>query len=130
MTECTVPTTTHEDQAVPATRDTTHYMVPPVDIYETEEGLTVVADLPGVDGKDVNIHVEDNVLTIQGKTKTWDSGDRFHTEFGLADFYRQFRLNQEVDQEKITAETEHGVLTVHLPKQEAAKPRRIEVQLN
>jgi HSP20 family molecular chaperone IbpA len=129
MTESTVPTTTQEESAVPATRDTTRYIVPPVDIYETQEGLVVVADLPGVDGKDVDIRVENNVLTIHGKSQTCDCGDRFHTEFGLADFYRQFQLNQEVDQSRITAETKHGVLTVNLQKQEAAKPRKIEVQL-
>jgi len=129
MAESTVPVTQQEESTIPATRDTSRCVVPPVDIYETPDGLAVVADLPGVESKDVDIRVENNVLTIRGKVIARENGDRIYAEFELCDFLRQFQLSQEVDQEKISAETKNGVLTVHLPKQEAAKPRQIEVKV-
>jgi len=112
-----------------ATRDETLYIAPPVDIFETEEALTVVADLPGVHKDDVDIRVEDNILTIKGKSQYSVPAHGIREEFGLQGYYRQFRLNDEVDQNKISAETKNGVLTITMPKAEKTKPRRIQVNL-
>ena len=117
------------DEKSIATRDEAMYIVPPVDIYETENGLTVVTDLPGVAKDGVEIKVEDNVLTIKGKTAYTPPENAIRREFNLVDFYRQFQLNDEVDQEKISAESKNGVLTITLPKAEKSKPRQINVKV-
>jgi len=112
-----------------ATRDDALYIAPPVDIFETEDALTVIADLPGV-GKDaVDIRVEDNVLTITGKADYKSPENMMLEEFSLHGYYRQFQLSDEVDQSKISAETKNGVLTITLPKAEKSKPRRIKVNV-
>jgi HSP20 family molecular chaperone IbpA len=111
------------------TREETRYQIPPVDIYETKDGLTVVADMPGVEKEDVDIRVDNGILTIQGKTKPMAKGDGLYNEFALLDYFRQFQLSDEVDQEKITAELKHGVLMLHMPKAEKAKPKQISVQV-
>jgi HSP20 family protein len=112
-----------------ATRDETLYIAPPVDIFETEDTLTVVADLPGVGKDDVDIRVEDNVLTIKGKSNYLLPSRAIHEEFGLQGYHRQFQLSDEVDQNKISAETKNGVLTITLPKAEKSKPKRIKVNI-
>jgi len=112
-----------------ATRDETLYIAPPVDIFETEEALTVVADLPGVSKDDVDIRVEDDILTIKGKAQYALPANGIHEEFQLQGYYRQFKLSDEVDQNKIIAETKNGVLTITLPKAEKSKPRQIKVNL-
>ena len=113
---------------IPTTRDEQYYITPPVDIYETDNGLTVIADLPGVRKEDIDIKVDNGVLTMHGKPD-YEAGDSIVREFNLTDFYRQFQLSEEVDQEKITAEMNNGVLTIKLPKAEKAKPRQISVEL-
>jgi len=112
-----------------ATREETHFMSPPVDIYETDEGLVVLADLPGVSNDDVDIRVEDDLLTIKGGTSYEMKADSIYEGFRLLNFYRQFRLGNEVDQEKISAGVKNGVLTVNLPKAEKVKPRQIDVKV-
>jgi len=129
MAENTLATTTPEESKVPATREESRYQIPPVDIYETDEGLVVVADLPGADGKDVDVRVENDILTIQAKAKTANVGDSLHREFELTGYFRQFQLSEVVDQEKISAECKHGVLTVHLPRHAASKPKQITVNV-
>jgi len=104
-------------------------MVPPVDIYETDSALTVIADLPGVRKEDVDIRVDKNILTIRGKTKYKPPKDLIRGEFGLLDFFRQFQLSDEVDQTKISAESKNGVLALTLPKAEKAKPRQVKVKV-
>jgi HSP20 family protein len=128
VTENSRPVTASADKNL-ATRDETLYLAPPVDIFETEEALTVIADLPGVGKDDVDIRVEDNVLTIKGKSNYALHSQAIREEFGLQGYYRQFRLSDEVDQNKISAETKNGVLTVTLPKAEKSKPRRIQVNV-
>ncbi len=112
-----------------ATREETQFMSPPVDIFETDEGLMVLADLPGVTNDDVDIQVEDYLLTIKGKTSYSPNPDLIHDEFRLLNFFRQFKLGNEVDQERISARVKNGVLTVNLPKAEKIKPRRIAVNV-
>lgn len=110
------------------TRAEERYLRPPVDIYEQEDGLHVLVDLPGVEKDAVEVHVENGVLTIEGRTNWREPEDATYREFSLAGFYRQFRLNEKVDQEKISAELRRGVLHVQLPKAEQARPRRIDVR--
>jgi HSP20 family protein len=112
-----------------ATRDETRYMVPPVDIYETEDALAVVVDLPGVTKDGVDIRVEDNVLTIKGKADYNPPANILLGEFNLQGYYRQFQLTDEVDQSKISAESKNGVLTIRMPKAEKSKPRQIKVKM-
>jgi HSP20 family protein len=112
-----------------ATREDTRYMVPPVDIYETENALAVIVDLPGVRKEDVEIRVDQDILTIKGNVKYEPPKDLIRREFGLLNFYRQFQLSNEVNQEKISAESKNGVLTITLPKVEKAKPRQVQVKV-
>lgn len=136
MMEKTAALTT-EKQKVPAstgeksmaTRDETRYMAPPVDIYETQNALVVVADLPGVNKNNVDIRVEDNILTIKGRADYTPHETLVRGEFGLEGYYRQFQLSDEVDQEKISAEAKNGVLTIKLAKAEKSKPKKISVSV-
>lgn len=112
-----------------ATREENRYMVPPVDIYETDNALAVIVDLPGVKNDDVDIRVDQDILTIKGKVRYEPPKDQIRGEFNLLDFFRQFQLNDEVDQEKISAESKNGVLTITLPKAEKSKPRQIKVKV-
>jgi len=111
-----------------ATRDDALYLSPPVDIFETEEALIVVADLPGVEKGEVDIRVEEDILTIRGKASYIPQGNILREEFNVQGYYRQFQLSDEVDQNKISAEAKHGVLTITLPKAEKSKPRQIRVK--
>jgi HSP20 family molecular chaperone IbpA len=131
MTENTVsqdkvPARTESE--LPATRESELYMSPAVDIFETDDGLTVVADVPGVDQNGLDINVEDKILTIRGTVSRTARPGKIAEEFGIMNYFRQFRLSDEVDQEKINATLEQGVLMLSLPKAERAKPRRIEVK--
>jgi HSP20 family protein len=110
------------------TRSQERYVSPPVDIFETADGLVVKADLPGVAKEGLDVRVENNLLTIRGRAAHVAPGDPIYREYGLANFFRQFELNERVDQGKITAELKHGVLTLNLPKAEEAKPRSITVK--
>ena len=109
------------------TRSQEQYMTPPVDIYETGGGLIVKADLPGVGKENMDIRVENNLLTIRARAAHVAPGEPVYREYGLVNFFRQFELNERVDQSKISAELKHGVLTLNLPKAEEAKPRKIDV---
>ena len=112
-----------------ATREETRYMVPPVDIYETDSSLAVIVDLPGVHKDDVDIRVDQGILTIKGKVKYEPPKNLIRGEFGLLDFFRQFQLSNEVDPVKISAESKNGVLTITLPKVEKAKQRQVKVKV-
>jgi HSP20 family protein len=131
MAERTVAT--RPQQRMPASREETRsqeqYVVPPVDIYETGDGLVVKADLPGVAKENLDVRVENNLLTIRGKSAHLAPGDPIYREYALANFFRQFELNERVDQAKISADLKHGVLTLQLPKAEEAKPRKIDVKV-
>ncbi len=112
-----------------ATRDEAIYIAPPVDIFENEDSLIVVADLPGVDKDGVDIRVDDDILTIKGNAKYSQPANVLHQEFTLENYYRQFQLSDEVDPGKISAESKNGVLTIILPKAEKAKPKQIKVKI-
>ena len=130
MTEKTVPATRKETSPTEHehTRADERYLVPPVDIYETEEALELVADLPGVSKKELDVRVENDVLTIRTKAEKSPPEELAYQEFGLRNFFRQFELSEAVNQDKIKASLKHGVLNLTLPKAEKAKPKRIEVK--
>ncbi len=104
-------------------------ITPAVDIYETSEGLVVMADLPGVARDDLEIQSDHNSLTISGASRHTVPGDLVSREYELVNFHRRFQLGEKIDQSKITAELKHGVLTLNLPKAEAAKARLIDVKV-
>ncbi len=110
------------------TRDTTTY-VPRFDIVGTDEELVLFGDLPGVTKEDVEVRFENGELTIEGKVSPRHADREFvYGEYGIGDFHRSFAINETIDAEKISAELQNGVLTLHLPKVEAAKPRKITVK--
>lgn len=118
----------HEDQTE-YTRSGQVYR-PNVDILELPHELLVQADVPGLRGDEMDINFEDGMLTIHGRVtpRQSDETDYLLREYGVGDFYRTFRVSEEIDPSKITAECRDGVLTLHLQKSEAAKPRKIQVQ--
>lgn len=102
--------------------------VPAVDIYESEEELTLVADMPGVNKEHLTIDLKENTLTIKGGVQpSEDLGKVLYKEYEEGDYYRQFTLSELIDQGNITAGLKDGVLTLNLPKVKPAKPRRIEI---
>ncbi|PYO84525.1 MAG: molecular chaperone [Gemmatimonadetes bacterium] len=106
--------------------------VPPVDILEEADAIRIMAEVPGIDPKDVKISVEGNVLTIHGTKQqiAEERTERVHRyERTYGAFERTFTLPATVDANNIKAGYEHGVLTVTLPKVEQAKPRQIAVQV-
>ncbi len=129
MKETTIPVKT-QNKNVPDTRERSRTLRPPVDIFETSEGLTVIADLPGVQKEDVQIQIENDVLTIKGIPKINLTADITYREFELYPYFRQFQLSDKVDQEKVKAEMKNGVLIIHLPKREEAKPKQISVTVS
>ncbi|MBW2476942.1 MAG: Hsp20/alpha crystallin family protein [Deltaproteobacteria bacterium] len=106
--------------------DNESYLRPPVDIFETDEGLQFVADVPGLDEKSLEITVENGVLTITGHAPAGQD-DMLYREFSMAGYWRQFQIPDTIDASGAHAEINHGVLSLHLPKSEAAKPRRIDI---
>ncbi|MGD8395515.1 MAG: Hsp20/alpha crystallin family protein [Candidatus Eiseniibacteriota bacterium] len=129
MAETTVPAKTDEQARDLSTREETRYITPAVDIYETDDGLVVVADVPGVKRDGVDVRVVDGILTIQATASRAREGSMLSQEFALGTFYRQFELPDKIDQEKISADLRNGVLKLTLPKAESVKPKQIEVRV-
>jgi len=105
---------------------------PAVDIYETEHELVVKADLPDVDPKDLDIHIENNILTIHGERKfekNVNEDNYLRIERAYGSFSRSFSLANTVNAEAINADYRHGVLTLNIPKREEAKPKQIKVNV-
>lgn len=103
--------------------------VPYADIYETDQALTLVMEMPSVDKKDIDVDLENNILLINGKidfTK-YDGMEPVYTEYNVGHYIRTFTLSSKIDQEHITAQVEDGVLTLTLPKVKGAQPRRIAI---
>ena len=102
---------------------------PNVDIYENDQAITLLADLPGVSTEDLEIDLRDSVLTLSGDVHPFESeGEQYLiAEYGVGRFYRQFTLSEVIDQERIDAKLKDGVLTLTLPKVEKATPRTITV---
>ncbi len=121
-----------EKKAVQAAGESTRdvpVFVPAVDIYESENALTLLADMPGVPIDKVDIDLDSDQLTIRGAVpQQEEKGKVIFKEFTVGDYYRQFTLSSDIDRSKIQASIKDGVLKLVLPKAEAAKPRKITVQ--
>ena len=102
---------------------------PPCNAYEDEHGFWIEAGVPGMDRKEIDITLEDSVLTVKGQRKQAQPENRryFVQEFGVGAFSRSFRVPANVDPNKVVASYKEGVLTITLPKREEAKPRQITV---
>ena len=107
----------------------TRAFMPNADIFETEEALTVVLEMPGADRDNINVSVENGVLTVEGRIDfaKYDGLQPVYTEYNIGHYSRSFRLSSKIDQNKIAAEMKDGVLSLKLPKIEEAKPRTIQV---
>jgi HSP20 family molecular chaperone IbpA len=103
--------------------------VPTADIYEAENALIAVLEMPGVTKGNVDINVEAGVLSIEGRLdfSKYEGMQPVYTEYNIGNYRRSFTLSNKIDQDKISAEMKDGVLTLVLPKAEEAKPRRISV---
>ena len=103
---------------------------PAVDIYETESEVVLTAEIPGIEEKDVEIKVEDNTLTLRGERKfeKETKEENYHRiERAYGSFFRSFTLPNYVDQDKIEAEHENGILKVRMPKRAELKPRKVKI---
>jgi HSP20 family protein len=109
----------------------TSHWSPMVDIKETEDGFVLYADVPGVDPKDIEVTMDNGVLTIRGERKLESEEERQgykRMERARGTFYRRFSLPDSADPERISARGQNGVLEVSIPKQEKMQPRRISVE--
>lgn len=106
------------------------YYLPDVDICEFPDHLELAADMPGVSEKDVQVTLENGVLTIEGRVSTamYEGLSPLYTEYNVGNNFRQFSLHESIDGAGIKATMRNGVLELTLPKIEAAKPRKIEVK--
>ena len=111
------------------TRANERYIKPAVDIFETDDGLTLIADIPGAAKNTLDISVDKGILTLNAPVSVSMPGRSLYTEFEFAHYYRQFSIPEMLDHEKAKAEFSDGVLTLKVPMAEAAKPRKIEVKV-
>lgn len=133
MAEKTIPSTQNENNTQIAKREVTRepesYVTPVTDIYEEDDGLYMMVDLPGVEKDGLKLSVEKDILTIEGHIKPDNDQNYLLREFEPSNYYRQFQLNEVIDQEGINAELKNGVLNVFLPRAKAVQPRTIEVKI-
>jgi HSP20 family molecular chaperone IbpA len=103
---------------------------PDVDIYEKGDIIYLIADIPGVDEKSIDIGLEKNILTLRANVDPvgMDNYKLIYGEYGIGDYHRAFTLSNEIDQSKIEAVVTNGVLRLILPKSDIAKTRKIEVK--
>jgi len=121
-----VPAAVAQPVAVECERE---YIRPVVDIHQTQDGYILEAELPGVNKDGLSINLEGNLLTVEGRRSApaLPESEFFYRESSAADFRRVFELDPAIDTAKISARMEQGILTLTLPKVEAAKPRKIAV---
>jgi len=106
-----------------------HWLSPAVDIREDDHGLVLLADMPGVGREGLDIGIEEGILTIQGRTSR-EASDVVFRDADRTGYHRRFQLPDNLDLDKIEAILKDGVLTLKLPKNAAARPRRIEVTVH
>lgn len=113
-----------EEKTVPG-----RYYVPYTDIYETDETLTVVMEMPGVEKKDLGVALENDLLRVDGRIdfSKYEGMEPVYTEYNVGHYTRSFTLSSKIDQEKISAQLDDGVLTLTLPKGKDALPRQIAI---
>jgi HSP20 family molecular chaperone IbpA len=114
-----------------AAREQQPSILPPVDVVEDSGGITLYADLPGVPRERLHVHVEGDVLAIEGEiaVEMPKELEATHIEVSLPRYRRVFSLSKELDTGRLAAELNHGVLTLRIPKAEHAKPKRIDVEV-
>lgn len=124
--EATSATPADTPEIVPAGRT---LFTPPIDIYESDEGLVLIADLPGVSVKSLELQVQNNKLTLLGRVASQVPANAklLHKEYEEGDFLRSFILSEDVDHDRVTARLNNGVLEVVLPRSPKTAPRRIQV---
>ena len=115
---------TKEEKTAPG-----RYFVPYADIYETEDALTVVMEMPGVEKQVLDIALENGVLKVDGRIdfSKYEGMEPVYTEQNVGHYTRSFTLSNKIDQEKISAQLDDGVLTLTLPKAKEAQPRKIAI---
>jgi len=111
------------------TRSNERYIRPAVNIIEDEEGLVLTADIPGASKESLDVNVEKGILTISAPAQHKVPGTSTYREFELANYYRQFSIPESLDHSKTHADYVNGILTLRIPKAEAAKPKRISIQV-
>lgn len=113
-----------EETTIPA-----RIFVPLADVYEADNDLRVILEMPGVEKSNVDIRVEDGVLSVEGRLDLakYQGLQPLYTEYNIGHYSRSFRLSSKIDQNKIAAEMKDGVLSLKLPKVEEAKPRTIQI---
>jgi len=113
-----------EEKTIPG-----RYFVPPADIFETEEALTVIMEMPGVEKKNVSIALENDVLRVEGQIdfSQYQGMEPVYTEYNVGHYARAFTLSGKIDQDRISAQLDDGVLALTLPKAKESMPRRIAV---
>ena len=113
-----------EEKTVPA-----RYYIPNTDIFETDDALTLVMEMPGVERKDVDVRLENDVLRVEGRIdfSKYEGMEPVYTEYNVGPYARAFTLSSKIDQDKISAELDDGVLTLTLKKAKEAMPRRIAI---
>ena len=114
-----------EEKTVPA-----KYYVPNADIYETDDALSVVLEIPGVEKKDVSVNLENDVLRVEGRIdfSKYEGLEPVYSEYNIGHYARAFTLSDKIDQDGISAELQNGVLTLTLKKSKAALPKRIAIK--
>jgi HSP20 family protein len=107
-------------------------LTPPVDVIEDADGITLLADLPGVPKEKLQLQINADTLTIEAELgfAMPEEMQASHAEVGLNRYRRSFTLSKELDTEKVTADLENGVLKIRIPKAAHAQPRRIEIGVN
>ena len=111
------------------TRASERYIRPAVNIFETEEGLSMIADIPGADKDTLDINVDKGILTLNAPVSHSMPGRLLYAEFECSHYYRQFSIPETLDHEKAKADFSCGVLTLRVPLAERAKPRKIEIKV-
>jgi len=116
--------TSKEEQTVPS-----RYFVPHTDIFETEDGLVVVMEIPGVDKNALDVHLENDTLRVEGRIDrgNYEGLEPLYAEYNVGHFARAFTLSNKIDQGEISAQLTDGVLTLTLKKTKEAAPRRIAI---
>jgi HSP20 family molecular chaperone IbpA len=113
-----------EEKTVPS-----RYFVPTTDIFETEDALTVVMEIPGVAKPDVDVNIENDILRVEARIdhSKYEGLEPLYTEYNVGHFTRSFTLSSKIDQQQISAQLADGVLTLTLKKAKEALPRRIAI---
>jgi HSP20 family protein len=104
--------------------------LPTADIYEDEDALSVVLEMPGVDKSHVEVSIEDGLLKVAGRLdfSKYQDLQPLYTEYNIGNYSRSFSLSDKIDQSKIAAEMKDGVLSLKLPKAKQAKPRTVQIK--